>query len=537
MSKLVAAYARVSTDRQAERQTIEQQGAALRAYAQGRGWDVADEHRYRDDGWSGTRLDRPGLDRLRDAVTRAAVDVLLVVSPDRLARRYAYQVWLLEEFARAGCAAIFLERPPSDDPQDALVIQIRGAVAEYERTVIADRTRRGRLAKLRAGHLLPWSTPPYGYRLDPRAPRDPATLRVDEVQATVVRQIFAWYVEDGLTLYAIAQRLTAAQTPTAKGLARWNASSVRAILRNSSYQGTAYGNKERQVPSRRRHPLSRREVTSTGGYTGEPRPVADWIAIPVPVLVTGETFALAQERLARNQAWSRRNARHDYLVRRLVSCRRCGLAQPVINNGRRAVYRCATQDTPVNRRRPAPCPTPPIPAAVLDAAVWADLCQLLTDPAILDEAVRRAQAGWLSDGARAARQHDLRQRRATLERQRQRLIDAYAVGAVTLEELQARVQALDARLRDVEREEQQLVTSVEHHAQVAALAAQVEAFRATIAEGLESASFTRRRELVELLIDRVLVDPPEVEIRYVIPFGGTAQRKVALRLPHLDVGG
>ena len=170
MSTIVAAYARVSTDRQAERQTIEQQVAALRAYARERGWDLTDAQLYRDDGWSGARLDRPGLDRLRDAVARAVVDVLLVVSPDRLARRYAYQVWLLEEFARAGCEVIFLERPPSDDPQDALVIQIRGAVAEYERTVIADRTRRGRLAKLRAGQLLPWSTPPYGYRLDPRAP-------------------------------------------------------------------------------------------------------------------------------------------------------------------------------------------------------------------------------------------------------------------------------------------------------------------------------------------------------------------------------
>jgi site-specific DNA recombinase len=84
----------------------------------------------------------------------------LITSPDRLARRYAYQVWLLEEFERAGCAVVFLERPPTDDPQDALVIQIRGAVAEYERTVIADRMRRGRLAALRAGRLLPWTVPP-----------------------------------------------------------------------------------------------------------------------------------------------------------------------------------------------------------------------------------------------------------------------------------------------------------------------------------------------------------------------------------------
>ncbi len=192
MGKVVAAYARVSTERQAESQTIEQQVAALRAYAGERGWTLADEPVDRDDGWSGARLDRPALDRLRDAVGRALVDTLLIVGPDRLARRYAYQVWLLEAFARAGCAVVFLDRPPSDDPQDALLVQIRGAVAEYERTVIADRARRGRLAALRAGRLLPWSSPPYGYRVDPQAPRDPAGVTRDEERVAVVRQVFAW---------------------------------------------------------------------------------------------------------------------------------------------------------------------------------------------------------------------------------------------------------------------------------------------------------------------------------------------------------
>ena len=178
MGTTVAAYARVSTDRQAEQQTIEQQVGALRAYAAQHGWVLDEAQIYRDDGYSGARLDRPGLDRLRDAAARGLVDLVLIASPDRLARRYAYQVWLLEEFERAGCAVTFLERPPTGDPQDALVIQIRGVVAEYERTVIADRMRRGRLAALRAGHLLPWSQPPYGYRLDPHAPRDPAGCRL-----------------------------------------------------------------------------------------------------------------------------------------------------------------------------------------------------------------------------------------------------------------------------------------------------------------------------------------------------------------------
>src|SRR5215212_5690628 len=223
----VALYARVSTERQAESQTIEQQLERLYAYAAQQAWSSGPEQIYRDDGVSGARLDRPALDRLRDAVARGEVDRILITSPDRLARRYAYQVWLLEEVERAGCSVIFLERPPTGDPQDALVIQIRGAVAEYERAVIADRTRRGRLAALRAGRLLPWSTPPLGYRVDPRAPRDPAGVRLDEAGAATVRQIYAWYLEEGLTLYGIAQRLSDRQVPTPTGGALWSPATVR----------------------------------------------------------------------------------------------------------------------------------------------------------------------------------------------------------------------------------------------------------------------------------------------------------------------
>jgi site-specific DNA recombinase len=191
----------VSTDRQAAAQTIAQQVEALRHYAAQQGWPLAPEHEYRADGYRGARLDRPALDRFRDAVLHGGIDLIWVTSPDRLARRYAYHVWLLEEFERLGCRWQFLDRPLTGDPQDALVIQMRGAVAswaEYERTLIADRMRRGRLAALRAGRLLPWSTPPYGYRADPLCPRDPAGLRIEEQEADSIRQICAWYVEEGL---------------------------------------------------------------------------------------------------------------------------------------------------------------------------------------------------------------------------------------------------------------------------------------------------------------------------------------------------
>ena len=154
-------------------------------------------HVFRDDGYSGAVLARPGLDRLRDAVKGREVDRVLVTAPDRLARNYVHQMVLLEEWAQAGCAAEFLDRPMSDDPHDHLLLQIRGAVAEYERTLIAERMRRGRLAKLRAGLLLPWTYAPYGYRMSPDRPRDPRGVTLDPAEAAVVAELFALYREPG----------------------------------------------------------------------------------------------------------------------------------------------------------------------------------------------------------------------------------------------------------------------------------------------------------------------------------------------------
>ena len=128
-----AVYARVSTTRQAQAQGIEQQLDRLRAAAAERGWELDDQHVYRDDGYSGARIGRPGLDRLRDHAALAELDVVLVTAPDRLARNYVHQVLLIDELAARGCQVEFLDRPMSAGPHDQLLLQIRGAVAEYER--------------------------------------------------------------------------------------------------------------------------------------------------------------------------------------------------------------------------------------------------------------------------------------------------------------------------------------------------------------------------------------------------------------------
>jgi site-specific DNA recombinase len=334
----VALYARVSTVRQAQGQTIEQQLTLLQAALTQHGWTVDPCYLFRDEGYSGAQLGRPALDRLRDAVAHAQLDCVLITAPDRLARNYVHQVLLVEEFQRTGCQVVFVEHPMGRDPHDQLLLQIRGAVAEYERSLIAERMRRGRLQKLRAGRLLPWTRPPYGYQADPARPRDPAGLHPDPVTGVVVQQIFAWYAHEPLSLSDVARRLTTAGIVTPTGKARWNAASVRWILQNEVYTGTAYGNCHRIIPSRQRGPALRPVGL---GVSHARHPGEEWIAVPVPALVSSELFTTVAAKLAQNTGYAKRNnTRHEYLLRALVSCGHCRLCAVGSYQGGYAYYVC-----------------------------------------------------------------------------------------------------------------------------------------------------------------------------------------------------
>jgi site-specific DNA recombinase len=511
-----AVYARVSTPRQALAQTIEQQLDRLRAAAAERGWPVDEQHVYRDDGYSGASLSRPGLDRLRDHAALADLDVVLVVEPDRLARNYVHQVLLLEELAGRGCRVEFLDRPMSADPHDQLLLQIRGAVAEYERTLITERMRRGRQARLRAGTLLPWTRPPFGYRLDPERPREPAGVRLEPAEAALVAELFAWYLEPQATLYQLAKRLTDLGMPTPTGKPRWNVASVRGILRNPAYTGRALTNRTRVVPARTR----KSAMLPVGpGESHAARPSEDWIAVPVPAVITEETFAQVQAKLDGNQQFAaRNNTRHQYLLRALVSCGACRLSC----SGRTSAagyryYLCRGRTDALRRVQGQRCTARYTPAGQLDELVWDDLCALLTDPAHVQLALQRAQGGaWLPQELQG-RQATLRQALAHLDRQQQRLLDAYLVELVTLAELERTRQLLDRRRATLVAQQRQLDAIAQQRLELGAVARGIQAFCQSVRAGLATATFAQRRQLVELLIDRVIVIDGDVEIRYVLP--------------------
>ena len=527
----VAIYARVSTQRQVQDQTIEQQLERLMNHVNQQGWELPQENIFRDDGYSGASINRPGLDRLRDRAAAREVDRIVITTPDRLARNYVHQMLLLEELEACGCQIEFLERPISQDPHDQLLLQIRGAVAEYERTLIADRMRRGRQAKYRAGILLPWTKPLFGYQLDPDTPRDPTKVTINEAEASIVREVFAYYLQEDTSLYGVVQHLYEMGVPSPQGGKYWTTMTVRGILTNPAYTGKVYVGRTHTLK-----PTLRRSSTHPIGKPGESHvkvPQAEWIpAATIPAIIGSELFEPIQVKLSHNQQGARRNnTAHEYLLRALVSCGVCNLSCTArqLNPGY-TYYVCRSKTDMSCIRLHQRCLSRYIPADQLDELVWNDLCQILNQPEIIAIALQRAQGGcWLPQELQARREN-LRRGQVAWQNQLDRLTEAYLNGIIPLVEYQRRRTDLEKKRQGLEDLEKQLGRQIDRTNELTELAASIAEFCQRVQVGLANASFEQKRKLVVLLIDRVVVKNGDVEIRYVIPTSSSSER---IRFCHL----
>ena len=237
--RIAAIYARVSSEQQREERTIASQTAALIEFAQSHDLEVPKEWVFEDEGVSGAILERPGLERVRDLAAEGQLQVVLAYAPDRLSRKYAYQVLLIEEFARHGVETLFVRAPQGASAEDQLLVQFQGMIAEYERAQILERSRRGKRHRAHAGDVSVLSGAPYGYRYIRKADQAPASYVVIDAAARVVQRVYEMYTVEGLSIGAIARRLNAEGIPTRKGSARWERSVVWAMLRNPAYRGAA----------------------------------------------------------------------------------------------------------------------------------------------------------------------------------------------------------------------------------------------------------------------------------------------------------
>ena len=520
MTRPAAIYARVSSDRQKENHTICSQLAALEEYAGSHGYLVPPEWRFQDEGYSGATLLRPGLEALRDLAAAGHIEVVLVHSPDRLSRKYAYQVLLAEELSRCGVELVFLKAPSGATPEDELLVQFQGMIAEYERAQIAERSRRGKRHRAHQGSINVLSGAPYGYRYVKKSDTAAAFYEVVESEASVVRQVYEVYTQQGLSINAIARMLNEGQIPTRTETTRWERSTVWGLLRNPAYRGRAcYGKTELRPRQRITRPLRQRNGLASRDSANHERPRQDWIEIAVPALVSEETFALAQEQLEKNKRHSPRRTIEPTLLQGMLVCERCGygLYRTSTQTSARKLYyyRCIGSDA-YRHLKGAVCDNPPVRQDQLDAVVWKEVMRLLEDPQIIqDELNRRLVAAKNADPLKQ-REDQLRRDHARLGKGMDRLLIAYQEGLVSQDQLRCRMPELRKQDQAVQTELQSLETAASDQTKYLRLIETLVDFHKRLRARAETMDVPERQKVLRLLVKEILVGRETITIRHSI---------------------
>ena len=522
--RIAALYARVSGEQQRDSHTIASQTEALIAYAERHGYRVTPDMIIEDDGYSGAVLERPGLERVRDLAAEGRIDTVVVHAPDRLSRRYAYQVVIIEELARQGVATVFVNAPSMETPEDHLLVQFQGMIAEYERAQILERSRRGKRHRARQGDVAVLSGAPYGYRYHKKTQDSDAFYEIVEPQASVVRDVYRHYSEDHMTIGAIARKLNERGVPTSSGRPRWERSVVWAMLRNPAYMGRACFGKTRTGPRQRVRPLRGSDGFAGRNSVGHERPREDWIEIPVPAIVSEESFALAEERLQQNKVFSRRRTRTPSVSQGLVACGKCGygLYRTSARTSARKIsyYRCLGSDSWRYLNGPL-CDSRPVRQDLLDDIVWTELVRLLEDPALVSvEIDRRLEAARVSD-PNQQREADLRHRLIRVRKGIDRLVTAYQEELITIDELRTRTPELRRQEQALHRELQSAVDRAKDRETYLRLAETLTDFLARLRSSAETLDIAERQRIVRLLVKEILVAEDKITIRHSIPIAGS----------------
>ena len=519
--RIAAIYARVSSERQKEEHTIESQVVALIEYAENAGCTVPEEWIFKDEGYSGTLLSRPGLDQLRDLAAEGQIEVVLIHSTDRLSRKYAYQVLLTDEFERCGVELDFVKTPKATTPEESLLVQFQGMIAEYERAQITERTRRGKRHKAKGGSVNVLSGAPYGYRYIKRTDITEAYYQIIEEEAETARQVYRYFTEEQMSINAIARCLNENGIPTRKRKSQWCRSTIWAMLRNPAYMGWAcYGKTEKTERRKVTRPLRQR-----GGYSPRcsakcEKPEKEWIGIPVPAIISEETFALAKEKLLNNKKLSPGRTGTPTLLQGALVCNRCGYAyyRTSTKTSKRTIYyyRCLGSDG-YRWAGGRKCDSQPVRQDYLDDLVWRQIMQLLETPELirlelqhrLDEIRNSSQEGKKNEAVEA----ELKRVGKNINK----LVDAYQEGLLKLEELRSRIPPLRQRETKLEREFLSLKNTETEQLAFMKLAKSIEGFLSRLHRSAETMDILERQKVLRLVVKEVLVDKDTIKIKHSIP--------------------
>ncbi len=514
-------YARVSSDRQREDHTIESQVEALFEFAKSKGYIVPNDWIFKDEGYSGSVLVRPGLERLRDLVSEGQIDTLLIYSPDRLSRKYAYQVLLIEEFTRNGVDTVFIKSPKATSPEEELLLQFQGMIAEYERAQIVERSRRGKRHRAKTGSVSVLSGAPYGYQYVKKAEGLAAYYKIIDQEAEVVRQVYKQYTEDGFSIAGIVRWLNENDVPTRKRISRWERTTVWAMLRNPAYMGTAcYGKTKISERSKTTRPLRKRGGFSPRCSANIERPKEDWIEIPVPAIVSPEIFLRAEERLEENKRYAKRRTIEPTLLQGMVACVKCGYSyyRTSTRTSKRKIYyyRCLGSDN-YRHENGAICNSKPIRQDHLDETVWNQVTKLLENPDLIRKELQRRIQSIRDSNPVRQKKEQMQREIVRIRKGIEKLLDGYQEDLIQLEELRSRMPELRKREKSLNEQLTCIESDLIDQSSLLKLVDNMDIFLNKLRGAADTMSVVERQKVLRLVIKEILIDDDNIRVKHSIP--------------------
>jgi len=484
------------------------------------GGKSTEDLRFIDAGVNGATLIRPQLERLRDRSALGEVDRLYVLSPDRLSRKYAHQVLLMEELSACGVEVVFLNHAIGTTPEEALLLQMQGMFSEYERAKIMERNRRGKLHAAKRGSVNVLSTAPFGYRyVRKQADGSPAQYVIDLPQAATVRNIFTWIGIDRLTIGEVVRRLAETGIVSASGKPVWDRSTVWGMLQNPAYMGkAAFGKTHGRDPLPRVRPQRHSAETRKKTYSSVRTEPGDWIEIPVPAIINEGLFLAVHEQLDENRK-SARQSRHGaaYLLQGLTVCGHCHYAyygkkvsKAAGNGGREyAYYRCIGTDA-YRFGGVRLCDNHQVRTDRLDELVWQQVVALLAQPDRLrTEYWRRLDVLERSDRD-GADTISLEKQKLHLEKGKSRLIDSYADELIDKTDFDPKIRQFKVRLEQINQQIDESRHRQTGQFELFLVISRLEEFAAAVNDKLSTVDFATKREIIRALVKRIEIHKEEI---------------------------
>jgi len=517
-----AIYCRVSTEEQKEGRTIDSQIRELEDFAQTNSHVVT--ARYIDDGWSGSILNRPELDRLRDKADKGLFEAVLVNDVDRLSRELAHLGVIKKDLERKNIKLIFKKLPNNGDPISNFMVNMLGSFAEFERELIADRTRRGRRYKVEVRKLIFGNVPPYGYTYVKKDKEKgiEGHYEINEQESKIVKMMFDWLVKEGVSQREVVRRLTTLKIPTRKGNVKWGRSSVHKILTNETYTGITYYNKHQAVETDNRKQTRYYKQRKTGLRL---RPKSEWIPIPLPdslKIIDKQTFLTAQSQFDRNITYSPRNTKYSYLLKGLVRCQ-CGSPFTGTPYHGRLFYRCGNRHKTFPQ--PRECKASIISAPKLETIVWNSVANAVQNPEIISDQVKILEEKQKRNPLEVEKAiKDAQKGLENLKIEEERVFNAYRKGIIQLDQFENEVSKIQEERTQLDKKLGELAQRQNANLSLKGVAKSVEEYCRIIRKKIGAFTFKQRQTFLRFLLEKIIIEGDQARILGFIPVYASDQK-------------